>query len=219
MKAKFLRDIISRNCHTKDNTYKLKVIIYYKDPKISSLVIRNNITTKKDMLSKTNVIYQYKCPSEDCAPLNVSYIGQTTCTVGRRLTYHLQSGAIKQYHQQCQRTSITRDNIISNTTILTQCFNPKKLEILEVIHIRDQLPHINIQMNCHGKVALFDDRQQGTLDAASLQAPPLALLRIQLSKQLLPRNHKPYPFVTAMSLLCSRNSKTSLRGLQEDPNE
>ena len=85
---KQIKDIISRNCRTIDNAYKLQVIIYYRNLKTSSMVMRNNITDRNDMLSKTNVVYQYKCKSEECAPHNISYIGQTTCTLSRRMTYH-----------------------------------------------------------------------------------------------------------------------------------
>ena len=45
---------------------------------------------------KSNVIREYKCKEGECELLaQAKYIGMTITTLSRRLTMHLQSGAIK----------------------------------------------------------------------------------------------------------------------------
>ena len=53
-------------------------MIYYKNKKTSNLVMKNNITSRQDVLGQTNVVYEFKCPmSHDQV---VSYISITQNT-------------------------------------------------------------------------------------------------------------------------------------------
>ena len=163
---KVIKDIIAANCTPVDDTKSLKVQIYYNSPTTSSLLIRNNLYSNKDKLATPDVVYKYSCNTGDCAPQAVDYVGYTTCTLSRRLTNHLQAGAIKQHHLQHHGTPLTREDLVNNTNILTRCKDHRKLAILESVFIKSTHPKINIQMNVISRFALFDEttgRQQTSL--------------------------------------------------------
>ena len=61
-----LKKIISSNVKSTDNDKKINVIIYYKNLKTANLVMKNNSNTAKRDIDKTRLIYEYKCPNEDC---------------------------------------------------------------------------------------------------------------------------------------------------------
>ena len=90
---RIIRNIIEQNTRVVNNNDKLDLIIYYKNPKTAQLIMTNN-TNKKTQLNTTNVIYQFRCPNEDCMLRSTNYIGSTTTTLSRRLTMHLTNGAI-----------------------------------------------------------------------------------------------------------------------------
>ena len=159
-----IKDIIEKNCKPTSENSKIKVLIYYKNPRTCSLVMRNNLAIDSGKLSKTNVVYEYRCTFEDCAPLNTTYIGHTTCSLSRRLSLHLQHGAIKQHHMRHHQTDIDRKTIVDNTYIISQCSNLRKLKMLEAVYIRERAPIINIQSNLTSAIPLFNNsiRHKGT---------------------------------------------------------
>ena len=86
-----LKTIVDNNCKPVANG-PVKLIVYYKNPTTSSKIMRNNLSAERGALTKANVVYRYTCNHEDCEPHNVNYVGQTQCTLSRRITYHLQGG-------------------------------------------------------------------------------------------------------------------------------
>ena len=83
-----LKTLIQRNILPACPNEKIKLIIYYNKFKTSNLVIKNNSLIK--VLQKNNIIYQFRCPLEDCFSENNNiYIGLTSTTLLRRLTMHL----------------------------------------------------------------------------------------------------------------------------------
>ena len=50
-----IRSIVRRNCKTTDDEKHLKIHIYYKSPKTSSLVMQNNLLRNTATLKQTNV--------------------------------------------------------------------------------------------------------------------------------------------------------------------
>ena len=142
-----LRGIIRKNIKCKQPNTRLQLTIYYKNTKIGGLIMRNNITKDKSDLKSTNVVYQFKCPYEDCQlRLTGDYIGMTTTTLSRRMTMHLQDGAPLQHMKQEHQRALTRQDLTENTTILRRENNRKKLQILEALLIRDKKPAINKQL-------------------------------------------------------------------------
>lgn len=150
-----LKRIVYCNVTPKDSSDKLQIVVYYKNQKVSNLVMKNNINTKTDPKTKTNVIYKFDCPHEDCQLRNSSYVGVTTTTLSRRMTMHLAEGAPKNHMKQEHDHKITRKDLVENTTILTTSPNRRKLHILEAIYIRTLGPSLNIQSNPSVTLHLF----------------------------------------------------------------
>ena len=160
---KVLHDIIDRNCATVSTDDKLKLTIYYRSPKVSSLVMKNNLSHDSSLLKQTNIVYQYKCTHGDCVRQhNGSYIGHTRTTLGRRITMHLQDGGPKRHLREQHNVLLTREDMVTNTKILCRCTVPHKLLVLEAVYIRDCDPTINRQVNARGKLQLFEGAPLGT---------------------------------------------------------
>ena len=130
---KVIKEIIMKNCEPTSNEKRIKPIIYYKSPRTASLIMKNNATAQSDKLSQTNVVYEYLCTLGDCATRHVTYIGHTTSTLSRRLTFHLQDGGIKQHQQNFHSTPLTRDIIVNGTSIIARSDEKRRLTILEAV--------------------------------------------------------------------------------------
>ena len=79
-------------------------------------------------------------------PVYNSYIGMTTTTLSRRLTMHLQSGAIKAHFQQKHGSAPTRQDLVDNTRVLHRDSDAGRLSILEALLILERKPAINNQV-------------------------------------------------------------------------
>ena len=151
-----LRDIIKKNVKCTLPNTRLQITIYYKNTKVGALIMRNNITEQKSDLKCTNVIYQFKCPYEDCQLRDTGdYIGMTTTTLSRRMTMHLQDGAPRQHMIQTHQRALTRQDLTENTTILRRENGRKKLQILEALLIKEKKPAINKQIKSCMTLDLF----------------------------------------------------------------
>ena len=91
---KAIRDIVTKNVTPVQPDYRIRLKIYYKTPRTSSLIMRNN-QQNMTTLQETNVVNRFQCTTGDCATRNVYYIGLTTTSLSRRLTMHLQDGGPK----------------------------------------------------------------------------------------------------------------------------
>ena len=154
---KILKTLIHRNILPTDPNKKIKLIIYYDKFKTSNLVIRNNSSPSSGVLQKTNVIYQFKCPLEDCISdyyNNNIYVSLTSTTPSRRLTMHFSDTSSTAQHlkkHSCPTTEL-RKILTDNTTILEHQNNKQKLQILEALHIRNMqltLNRINFQTSAN----------------------------------------------------------------------
>ena len=133
--------------------------MYYKSPKTSSLIRKNNLAATNSALLKISIIYQYKCQIKECMPRNVSHFGQTRWIFSRHLTNHLQGGGIKVHHQQYHSSLIYREEIVNNTNILFHTCSKKRTTVLEAECVRDLSPVINIKINITTKVSVLIDYQ------------------------------------------------------------
>ena len=153
---KVLRGIIHRNCKPVQTTDTLKLNIYYRNPKTSSLVLKNNMSKDQVTLKETNVVYHYKCNLGDCALLpHSAYIGNTTTSLTRRITMHLQQGGPLSHTQKHHSEPLTRQLMTQNTKILAKAHDKRRLLALEAIFIREMDPYINKQVNARGTLQLF----------------------------------------------------------------
>ena len=84
----------------------------------------------------------------ECAHLPIKerrYSGLTTCTLSRRLSYHLQNDAIKEHFLEKHKCNITREEIVSYTKTRYYERDVRRLEILESLIIRFEDSDINRQ--------------------------------------------------------------------------
>lgn len=133
----------------KDRRDRLQLIIYYQSTKTKHLIMKNNLTPKVRDLARTNLIYDFNCNIDECArQQNRSerqYSGLTTCTLSRRLTYHLQNGAIKKHCEDMHGRKPTRNEIVEMTKTRYYENDTHRLETLEALIIRFEEPVINRQ--------------------------------------------------------------------------
>ena len=143
---RILTDIVRRGVTPVHEEDSVQFIIYYKNKRTSQLVMKNNLNEKTGDLSRTGVVYQYTCPIGNCKTRNTSYIGMSTTTLSRRLTYHLQNGTPKNHTLQEHNTTLTRQMLVENTTILDTSSDKKRLQIKEALYIDSRKPEMNIQI-------------------------------------------------------------------------
>ena len=150
-----LNHIVKKNVTCEDDSHNLKLPIYYQSTKTKHLVMRNNPIESK-WLMRTNVVYKFDCPFEGCRLQNNNYVGFTCTTLSRRLTMHKQTGTIKTHMQDKHNTTLTRQHLVENTSIIHSNREPRRIEITEAVHIRDHAPSINEQKNARlEKLALW----------------------------------------------------------------
>ena len=143
---RILKSIVERGVTPTDENDSIKLVIFYKNKKTSNLVMKNNITEVSNDLSRTGVVYEYNCPMGNCKSRNNSYIGMTTTTLSRRLTLHLQNGTPKTHTLQEHNVCLTRDMLVSNTTIIDGSSDKKRLQVMEALYILNQKPSMNVQI-------------------------------------------------------------------------
>ena len=150
-----LRKIIHDNVTVRSPNDKLRVIIYYRNTKTSNLVMKNNLSKKKERtVAKTDVVYDFCCPMDECfrSVPKQRYIGHTVCSLSRRLSMHLQNGAIREHFEQVHGRKITRNEIVDNTVIRYIERDKRRLLILESLLIKFEFPTINLQITGNQRV-------------------------------------------------------------------
>ena len=169
-----LKGIIKNHVNVKNPRDKLQLVIYYRSTKTRNLVMKNNLTPKVRDLAKTNLIYDFRCDVDECAhQINRSegqYSGLTTCTLSRRLTLHLQNGAIKQHFLDVHGRKITRKEIVDMTKARYYQSDFQRLEILEALIILFEDPLINRQDTGKKKILkLYGTQQHPVVQPSSQQ--------------------------------------------------
>ena len=143
-----IRKIVKDNVRAVNSNDKLQLIIYYKSLKTRDLIMKNNLSPKLRDLARTNLIYDFTCSIDGCKHLpirQVRYSGLTTCTLSRRLSFHLQKGAIQKHCESVHGRPITREEIVSMTKARYFLRDIVRLEILEALIIRLEDPEVNKQ--------------------------------------------------------------------------
>ena len=145
---KSIKEIINNNVKVINPNDRLQIVIYYKSTKTSNLVMKNNMSPKLRELARTNLIYDFTCKTGECMHLpqqKVRYSGLTTCTLSRRLSLHIQKGAIRKHYELCHNRNINRDEIVAMTKARYHERDVRRLEILEALIIRYEDPEVNRQ--------------------------------------------------------------------------
>ena len=143
-----IKKILKNNVRVVNPNEHYKLIIYYKSTKTRDLIMKNNLTPKLRELARTNLVYDFTCSIDACTHLPIRerrYSGLTTCTLSRRLSLHLQKGAIQKHCESVHGRPITRKEIVSMTKARYYVSDIRKLEILEALIIRLEDPELNKQ--------------------------------------------------------------------------
>ena len=149
---KVLSGILKKNVVPKQG-HDVRLVVYYKSKKTSNLVIQNRM--KPNYLQETHVVYKYKCNKGDCKLRDTaSYIGSTTMTLSRRISYHLSAGGPAQHSLESHGQRITRQEMVDNTSILTREPNQWKLRIIEAAFIIGCQPSMCDQLEHRGRITL-----------------------------------------------------------------
>ena len=122
------------------NNKNVKLIIYYKNKKTCNLILKNNPSPPADMLKKRNVVYHFKCPNMRCSH---EYIGMTTMRLSKRISCHVQEGAICNHFKNVHNCLPIRENLINSIEIIDYNNDPKRLRYLEALHILNHKPSLN----------------------------------------------------------------------------
>ena len=152
---KVLKDIIRKNTQCNNDDESLQLNIYYQNKKTRQLLMKNSPVSIKQS-NRTNVVYKFICPHEDCRPRNNYYIGATTTTLSRRLTMHIQeeTGPAEHWvvkHKQKPPHKLLKDN----TDIIDATTDQYRLFIKEAIYITRHKPPLNIQRQTNISLALW----------------------------------------------------------------
>ena len=135
-----LREIISNNVSPVNPNSNVNLIIYYKNKKTANFILKNNPAPHPDMLKKRNVVYRFTCPVERCPHI---YIGMTTMRFSKRISCHVQEGAIHSHFNNIHNCTPTRDRILSGFEVIDNNSDPKRLRYLEAIYILNEKPSLN----------------------------------------------------------------------------
>ena len=145
---KSLRKILNDNVKVKNEDHKVKLVIYYKTRKTRDMIMKNNLGPKVRNLAQTHVVYEYNCQIGACKHLpksKAAYDGLTTCTLSRRLSNHLQKGAILQHCLDEHNHKITRKELEDSVSIRYKERDCNRLSILESLIIGEEDPILNRQ--------------------------------------------------------------------------
>ena len=146
LEEKQIRDIVTKHIKPNSDNSIVKLIIYYRNKKLSSLFIRNSPKSLNlDTKTRHHVVYQYTCDLPGCNPVN-KYIGYTACSIWERFKMHTQIGSIKKHLKEAHSiTKIDRQKLIDKTQILLSVNDKKKLVMSEAILIKSNNPSLNAQ--------------------------------------------------------------------------
>ena len=109
---------------------KIKLLIYYKSPKVSNLIMQNNLSKMRVPDSeRSHLLYEFQCQEGQCSALNNSYIGMTACTLKSRLSRHRYQGAIFSHFHTAHKKNPDINTLLSFTKILYSCDHPILLPI------------------------------------------------------------------------------------------
>ena len=135
--------------------------------------MKNNMASPPATLQQTNVVYKFTCPFPHSKAED--YIGFTQTTLSRRLTMHGQNGSINRHFMNDHNIKPTREQLTSNTIILTKANDRYKLAIKEALLIMNNAPSLNIQFdNFTNILKLYNHRDQQSKQTNSIRYSSLS---------------------------------------------
>jgi hypothetical protein len=157
LEEKQLQSIIKKHVTPAQENSELKLLIYYKNPKLRDILMRNRPKSLNPATSdRHHVVYEYTCARDGCNA-TPKYIGYTTSTVWERFGMHTQTGSIKKHLQEVHDIQrIPRRDLIKDVSILKTCSSKRDLIFTEAILIKTENPSLNSQAEgCNRLLKLF----------------------------------------------------------------
>ena len=137
-----IRKIIKN--HILQISVEVKLVVYYKSPKSSNLIMKNNLSrTSISHGCKSHLVYEFTCQEGQCSALNTKYIGMTTCMLRDRMKKHKYQGSIFSHFHTVHRKNPEIESLLESTKILYFSDNPILLPIIEALLIRKYDPNLN----------------------------------------------------------------------------
>ena len=137
---KHLQRTIQKHVISVDPDKSVKLSIYYRNTKLSNLLIRNK-TTNSTTSDKHHVVYLYKCNYEEC---NFSkYVGYTTCTLAERFRTHRSVRRHLEEHHNRRRVPV--QELLECVEVLRSNTDKRRLKMMEALLIKEMKPGINNQ--------------------------------------------------------------------------
>ena len=91
-------------------------------------------------MKEHHLVYHYRCQNLGCTQ---SYIGMTTTRFSKRISCHLQEGAIFLHHTRDHGRRPSREEVIAGMDILGRESDPQRLRYLEALCILQHRPSLN----------------------------------------------------------------------------
>ena len=143
IEERVIKKIIYDNTKCTSPNNILDLIFYYKNKNTSQLIMKNNFNSPPTQLEQTNVVYEFTCPMSHSQV--TKYIGFTQTTLSQRLTFYRQNGSICNHFKEAHQSKPTREQLTSNTNIISKSSDRLRLAIKEALLILDKKPEINKQ--------------------------------------------------------------------------
>ena len=194
-----IRNIVLNNTQCVDTNKKVNLVIYYRNKRSASMIMKNNLAPPRAILQQTNLVYSFECPFPHSQA--EVYIGLTQTTLSRRLTMHGQSGSIYKHFETYHNMKPTREQLTENTKIIAKANDRYKLLIKEALLILKNSPSINKQYDNFTNILKLHGHRPTNLQTLPNSSNSSSTL--QLSK----RNSVP----VASLLLDSYNTDTDIR--------
>ena len=136
---KNLKKILTDNIQPRNN-HIIKISIYYRNRKLSNILIKNNINKEK---IESHVVYSYTCEMEECRLSK--YIGYTTTTLKQRMTTHAQNGSITTHNKEKHNRKLKAAEILEHIKPIHHSIDKIELQIAEALFIKEEKPSLNNQ--------------------------------------------------------------------------
>ena len=124
-----LKWIIRSNIKSIDLIKQIQLLNYYKNRKLKSLFIKNNLNPSKEVFK---VVYKYICNERTCKETDAIYIGRTTVTTKDRFRSHA--------------SNETGSQLVPNVSVVVRRSQKEDLAFLEALIIEELNPEINRQV-------------------------------------------------------------------------
>ena len=193
-----LRNIIKDHVATTDPNKKINLVIYYKNRKTAQFLTKNSPPAPRDPLKRHGVVYHIICPWNGC---HHSYVGMSSTRLSKRISVHLQEGAVYQHYLREHGGRMQRQELINNVKVIDSDSARQRLRYKEALHILQLKPTLNVTQETlllpttirreprHDPQRNIDEQRYSQTQNSSTPNPPNRTPAIQDPPNQAPANH------------------------------